>query len=430
MKPFHAVVLVTFVALALISIFVFASFSGRNQNSVGTVVIWGTLPRDHIEAVLTALSQGGGHAYERVSYREFPESGFIDSLVQAIAAGKGPDLVIFPASEILANGDKIAPISYSTVTRRSFQDSFVQAGEVFLTTDGVLGLPFSIDPLVTYWNRTLYSAAGIARPPQYWDELIAIAPLLSKKTDAGTLTQSAVALGGWGNVTEAKQILLSLVVGLGNRVITRRDDGTIVVSLADRGEAPVPPAESALSYYAGFADSAKPEYSWSRSQPHDRDAFLAGTLATYFGPASDGAALRAANPNLNFDAAAYPMARGGVKAVPATLYALAVPRGTANPLGAARTALAMTAAASERTYAAAAGLPATRRDILATNPANPYDAIFRDAALNAFVFLDPNPVKSDAALARMLDDVLSGRLSISQAVKNGDGTLKALIKMP
>ncbi len=276
MKPFQAVILVSFVALALIAVFIFASFSGRGTASIGTVAIWGTLPQDEVQGVITAVRLTN-NSFDKVSYQEFPAAGFTDTLVQAIAAGTGPDLVIFPSTQILSDSDKILPISYNTVSRRSFQDSFVQAGESFLTPSGIIGLPFLIDPVVMYWNRTLYAEAGVASPPQYWDEFPALAPLLTHATDAGTLTQSAVALGEWTNVTHAKDIFVSLITGLGNPVVSRADDGTISVTLAVKGDAAVPPAESALSFYTGFSDPSKPLYSWSRSQPNDRDAFLAGT---------------------------------------------------------------------------------------------------------------------------------------------------------
>ncbi len=101
--------------------------------------------------------------------------------------------------------------------------------------------------------------------------------------------------------------------------------------------------------------------------------------------------MRAANPNLNFDAAQYPSVRGGVVAVPATIYALAIPRGSRNPIGATKAAILLSGVDAEKTLATETGLPSVRRDLLSAAPANPYDAIFRDAALNAFVFLDPDP---------------------------------------
>lgn len=428
MKPFQAILLALFGILALISVFIFASFTGRSDDSVGEVVIWGVVPDADVAAVLNAV-QDKTHSFSRVSYEEFPEAGFTDMLVQAIAALRGPDLILFPAERILKDADKVTQISYNTLSRRTFQDSFIEAGEAFLTPSGILGIPFYIDPFVMYWNRTLYAEAGIASPPVYWDEFTANATRLTKKTPAGTLTVSAVALGAWDNVAHAKDILVSLVRGLGNPVIARDESGVPEVVLGRGGEGGANPAELALRFYSGFADPAGSVFSWSRARPLDRDAFLAGSLATYFGAAREATGLRIANPNLNFDAAHYPTVRGGFLAVPARLYALSVPNGADNPVGAARAALLMTEEESQRALIAATGLPSVRRDILVAAPANPYDAIFRSAALNAFLFLDPDPDHSGDIFEAMVDDVTSGRLKAPDAVRRGEDALRGLLKV-
>lgn len=428
MKPFHAVVLVIFALLALGSVFIFASFSGGGNKNVGTVVIWGTVSKDAMQSVLSSV-QAADHGYDKVSYQQYPESSFLPMLTEAIAAGRGPDLVTFPTSEVIESADKLIPISYRAMSRRAFQDAYIEAGEVMLTDTGILGLPFTVDPLVTYWNRTRYANAGIARPPQYWDELTDMAPKLSQVTEAGTLTQSAVALGEWDNVAHAKEILTSLIVGLGNKIVIRNATGAPQVVMTDKGTAPIPPSESAVRFYTDFADPGKPTYSWNRSQKSSRDAFLAGTLATYFGLGSEAAGLRAANPNLNFDLAAYPSVRGGVVAVPAEVLALAIPRGSHNPTGALKVAITLTAVAAQTKLHTITGLPSVRRDILASAPQDPYEGILRTAALNAFGFLDPSPAASDAIFKKMIDDVSSGRLSITTAIANAQAALALVLKV-
>ena len=423
MKPFQASIFVIFGILALAAVFIFASFSGGGASSVGTVAIWGTVPKEQMEELVRTVNRSVG-GLDDVSYRELPAGTFLADITDAIASGRGPDLVIIPAEAVVGSADKIIPISYRSVSRRAFQDAYVEAGETYLAPGGILGIPFVIDPFVMYWNRSIFSAAGIPRPLRYWDELTDMAPRLSAATEAGTLTRSAVALGGWDNVAYAKEVFLSLIAGLGNPAITRVE-GSLVVTLAAEAESG---AGAALRFYADFADPAKDVYSWNRSRPLDREAFLAGTLAAYFAPAGEAAALRAANPNLNFDVAAYPLTRGGAVKVPARLYAFSVPRGSKNAAGALKTALILSGADAQKTLAAATGLPSVRRDVLAVNPENPYDAIFRDAALNAFVFLDPDPAATDAILKTMVEDVASGRRPVLNAVHEADAALRALIQ--
>ena len=72
---------------------------------------------------------------------------------------------------IVRNQDKIIEIPYDTISGRDFKNTFIEEGEMYLTENGVLGLPFTIDPMVMYWNRDIFQSVGIANPPEFWDEL-------------------------------------------------------------------------------------------------------------------------------------------------------------------------------------------------------------------------------------------------------------------
>jgi len=427
MKPFHIAVLVFFGALAMFAVFIFASFSSSNRDAVGDVVIWGTVPEGVVTEVIRSVTSSSD-GYEGITYREISEAVFITTLVEAIAADRGPDLVVLPHDAVLSESDKIIPIPYRSLSRRAFQDTFIEAGEIFLTDQGSLGLPFYIDPFVLYWNRTLFSEAGIARAPRFWDELVDHAPLLSKSTGNGTLNQSAVALGEWENVAHAKELFTSLIIGLGNPITQVAEDGTLRAVLNDSGGNVAPPAESALRFYTEFADPVKNIYSWNRSQPFSQDAFTGGLLAVYLGTASELFSIRAANPNLNFDVAAYPRVRDGVVATPAEVYALAVPRGSKNTAGAINVAVLFSGLFVQEALSASTGLPSVRRDVLAVAPENPYQIIFRDAALNASVWYDPNPMATEEIFKNMVERVSSGELRIPEAVRGGQEELSALLK--
>lgn len=426
MKPFQVIVLVIFAVLAMGAVFVFATFSGSSGNAVGEVVIWGTIEEGVMRDVMNAARKDHD-GYEQVAYTQLPEESFVSTLIEAIAANRGPDLILLSSSSVVNESDKLITIPYRSVSRRDFQDAFIEAGEVFLTTDGVLGLPFYIDPYVLYWNRTLFSRGGVPRAPRYWDEVSDIASVLSIHSQNGTLTQSAVALGEWTNVNHAKDIFISLIAGLGNPVIVRTEEGKLRSTLSENSGEGTSPAESSLRFYTEFADPVKSVYSWNRSQPQSSQAFLAGSLAMYLGRASEVFDIRASNPNLNFDIAPYPEVRGGQVATPASLYAFAIPRGSTNTDGALQVAILFTGQDVQRKLVEATSLPSVRRDVLSVSPENPYEATFRDAALNAFVFRDPNPIETDKIFERMIEGVSSGKLRISEAVRSGQTELNALL---
>lgn len=426
MKLFNVVVVGIFIALAVVSVLIFATYTSLQKNSTGPVVIWGSFPHSMFESVMAELT-ANNNTYEQVTYRNVPDDQLIPSLVQAIASGTGPDLVIFPAENLVHEGDKLQSISYQSMSRRDFQNTFIEAGEIFLEPDGIKALPFTVDPLVMYWNRGLFSAATIAEAPRYWDQIADITVKLTRAEKNGTLTQSAVAFGTWDNVDHAKEIFLTLSRQLGNPIVVANPDGGYQSTLGGVQTGTVNPADSALRFYTDFSDPVKPVYSWNRSQPTARNAFIAGKLGIYFGRASELYGIRQANPNLNFDVAPMPSIRGGGSAVYAEVTGLAIPRGSKNPQGALAVAQAFTSKAIQPQVTTSLFLPSIRRDSFIGNPNDPYAAMFQQSALLSFAFLDPDPMSSDSILKRMVENVFSGKLQVSEATRSASDELQALI---
>lgn len=429
MKTFPAVVTGIFILLALGSVVVFATYTSLNKNSIGTVVVWGSLPDATVSTLLSALAANNSD-YSSVTYQMIPEAQLVPQLVEAIASGTGPDLVILPEAELVSQGGKIQPISYSALSKRDFQSTYLQASEVFLSDAGIEGIPFTADPLIMYWNRTLFSNAGIANPPRYWDDVAADAPKLTTAEKNGTLSTSAVPFGTWQNVSHAKEIFLTLLNQLGDPVVVPNTTGVgggFRSVFASSNGSPTLPADSALLFYSDFSDPAKPAYSWNSAQPDSADAFTAGTLAIYFGFASELPQIRAANPNLNFDIAPVPSIRGGGQGTYAALTVLSIPRGAQNPTGALALAEALSGQPIQQLLAQKLSMPSVRRDVPPTDAGNPYTGVFWNAALSAFAFPDPDPGATASIFERMVENVSSGKLQVSEAVLGADQELKALL---
>ena len=104
--------------------------------------------------------------------QEIPAASFDQTLIEALANGNGPDAIIIPQDSIVHYLDKIEPIPYQSFSQSAFKSAYITKAELFLGGNGVLAVPFSVDPLVMYWNRDLFANAGIAEPPQYWDEFL------------------------------------------------------------------------------------------------------------------------------------------------------------------------------------------------------------------------------------------------------------------
>ncbi|MGH7141628.1 MAG: extracellular solute-binding protein [Minisyncoccia bacterium] len=410
-------------------VLVFAALSRGGASSVGMVVIWGTLPQASMDTLLQNLREKNS-SFENVSYKQMDASSYDSDLINAIASGEAPDLALLSADEIMPFQNKLYLIPYTSMSKSEYQSSFVGEGDLFLNPNGILALPFTLDPLVMYWNKDLFSAAGLAEPPQYWDDVLTDTPKLTTLSSRG-ITTSAIAMGEWDNVSDAKAILSALTMQAGDP-ITSVDAATGKVSIA-YGESPSQsiesPASSALSFYTDFADPSKISYTWNRTLPLSQEAFAAGDLAIYLGLASEDAAIAARNPNLNFGVAELPQAKG--EATPVTfgnLTGLTIPRGAKNYQGAVKIAELLSGDAGASGIASALHLPPVRRDLIAASPTDPNATAFAESALIAHGWLDPDPSGTDSIFQSMIESVLSGQNEPAAAVSQAALALQRLLQ--
>lgn len=429
MKAFEVIVLGIFVALAVVGVIVFATIGPLGSGEkVGRVVIWGTIDDNRIKEVIRVLDQEHG-GFEQVRYEERDAQTYYDDLVNALAAGRGPDLFLIEQDRLFEHADKVFPIPSDVMSERAFRDTYIQGADVFMVEDGILGLPLAVDPLVLYWNRNLFSSAGFAQPPRTWEELFAAAPKLSRiRDETNTVTQSAVALGTFSNVRHAKEILSALILQTGVPIIgTDPNTEQLAVILKDRRDGESAGAEAAVRFFTTFADPATPVYSWNKSLNDSRNEFVAGDLAVYFGLASELPLLRRQNPNLNFDVAEVPQATTETRVTFGKITGIAVARGSDNPQGAMQVARLITSTDGISAYIEEGVTPPVRRDLLAATPEDAFRAVFRSAALTARAWLDPGAEASAAIFSRMIEDVTSGRANVREAVETARRELSALI---
>ena len=220
----------------------------------------------------------------------------------------------------------------------------------------------------------------------------------------------------------------------GNSIVARAaETDAPTVTFADRAQDGTIPAESALQFYAEFADPNKNVYSWNRSLPNSHDAFIGGTLGLYFGFASELAGIRARNPNLNFDVAPFPTTRAvSTTAVqgPATfgeMYALGIPKATKNPDGALAVAELLSGSTGGKALVAQLGVAPARRDLISVSPQDAVGSTLYATALAAGAWLDPSPAKSDAVFQTMVESVTTGRAQVSEAINTAQRSFAALV---
>ncbi len=430
-RPFQAGLLGGFGLLALIALFLLNNYSGKaDQEKLiygSSVVIWGTERREHFEDILSEFEKQN-QGLEIVTYVQKDARTFDADLVNALAEGNSPDLILMPVTSVVKHRSKLMPIPYETLPVRDFKNAYIDAADILMMSDGTYGLPLVMDPLILYWNRDVYSSNGISQPPATWESLVVnVVPTLTKRDSRRTILQSAVAFGEFQNITNAKPVLLTLMMQSGSSLITESSGSYIVGLNIGTGDESRTPLNASLQFFTDFSNSNSPLYSWNRAQPEDQNAFVSGDLATYFGFSSEIKRIAEKNPNLNFDVAVMPQGSGvTVRRTYAEVSAFVIPRAAKNKIGALGVAQYLTSAAPAQRFATLLDRTPVHRSLLARTDLNQFERVSYESALFARTWLDPDPSRSDDIFSIMVEDVVSSKARSAEAADDAVGRLKLI----
>jgi ABC-type glycerol-3-phosphate transport system substrate-binding protein len=430
MRPFEIALIGFFSIAGLVGLFFLGNYkpgaTAEDQLFGKSVVIWGTFDEKPMQKYLLELTRSN-KAVGVVKYTQIDPRSFENEFVNALAEGRAPDLVMIPHTQLVLYQTKLQPISFDTIPMRTFRDTYIDGAEIFMRSDGIYGIPFAADPLVMYWNRDLFSTAGIAQPPATWETLTSqTVTALVRKDDSLNISQSALAFGEYSNITHAKDILAMLFLQAGTNIVEEKA-GTYEVVLAKNTTSSIPPGEAALTFYTQFSSPSSSLYSWNRSQKMDRDAFIGETLAMYFGKGSEKTAIERENANLNFDIAVVPQESGAtVQRNYADFYAFAIPRTSHNLTGAYAVAQYLSSPDRVGMFLDTYNLAPVHRALHTGNNADPLTNNIYKSALIARGWLDPSPKESGDVFRVMIEEVAVGRTRVSSIILDAVHELEAL----
>lgn len=405
----------------LTGVAVLALIKGESQDTtLPPITVWGILPNNVVQNFVAQINLTRQEQLT-VDYVEKDAAIIERDLVEDLALGKGPDALLIPQEMLLTFENKLLAIPYTTMSARDYKNTFIEQAELYMRDEGILGIPLFIDPMVMYWNRDMFTNAGIATYPKIWDDFISVSAKINKKDVNSNIRQSALALGEFGNVSNARDIFSLILLQAGNPIVTNRQS-----ALGGNG---VERTENAINFFTGFSNPSSPYYSWNRSLPLSKNYFLSGNLATYFGYASEVIDIKEKNPNLNFDIAPMPQPKNAPQRINyGHIYGFSIVKSAKNP-GAVYSVLnEITNAASLTELVSILYLPPVRRDLIAQGNTDPYLSIFYDSALISRGWLDPDPFQSATIFQNLVQSVVSGREVMSQAINQAHNELNLLLQ--
>ena len=439
LNMFQVVTMAIFLVIGALGIVLFATSKAGVGSSGYTATVWGVLPKAIIDQSLDSYRIQG--IDPNFTYVEFPEEGFAQEILQAVSEGRGPDAIVFPDTMYLGQVNKLVTIPSETVSARTFQETYIDAGRLFTVQGGIKAFPLVTDPLVMYYNRDMFTSAGILIPPRSWKEVTDLTNKIARKRDDGVLDRAFIALGEYSNINHAKEILYTLFsqagvrlsyfdTGIGSYVTGLTKSQNLSDSI-DESSA-TEKTRSVLTFYTDFANPLRSVYTWNRSFSSSRDAFLAQNLAIYFGPGSEVEYITSRNPNLNFGVAPVPQENPDVKSVHGKTYALGFLVTSKNVQASyPEVTKFFTADLMIQGLAEAMGIAPAKRALIISSKAavnNADTGVIYDSAVYASTWVDPNREVSDTILSTLIEAITSGKQTLSESIQDAADRLDRLYR--
>jgi len=351
---------------------------------------------------------------------EIAPGNYENELLNALAAGRGPDVFMFNSKWLIEHGDKIAPAPSNKMTAETFSGFFPQVAEQDFVSEGrIYAMPLFVDTLALLYNRDIFDAKGVVFAPGTWKEFEeAVAKL--RTFENGKMGDKAAAIGGTSaSVSNAVDLVGLLMLQNGSTIVNES------FTRADFGRE----GEAGLLQYTKFADPQSPLYTWDDSLGLSNEVFANGEVAMAFAYPSDVREIKDSNPFLDFEVSKMPQLDKSNPVNFANYWGLAVRSGSSN-LSAAWdfTIFASTDKASAENYIIETGHAPALRFSINNYLDNPDIGVFAGQALTARSWPQADDDQVDIIFNDMIRNVISDGVTVETAISSARSALTELIR--
>lgn len=366
-----------------------------------------------------------------INYKSFNPEDYEREVINALATGRGPDVMYLHNTWLPKHKDKLVPMPQSNeelayYTLPNFRDDFVDVAYGDLVDDGqIYALPLFMDTLALFYNKDLLNSAGISSPPRTWSEFNDAVERLTTLDERGRFVKSGAVIGTARNVNRSTDILMLLMLQSGIPMADR--DRGIAEFSRDVGSQDA--GEVTLQYYTDFANPLKRVYTWNDDQIYSIDAFVEERAAMMFNYSYNTQLFRSKAPRLNFGIAPMPQIEDTAVVVDyANYWAPAVTINSKFPLESWKFLQFLASREGATIYLNKAKRPSARRDLIDLQKSDLDLGVFANQSLSARSWYQIDSGEIERIFADMIDDVNFGRKSVSEALRSAQNKVTLLMQ--
>lgn len=428
-KIFYILVSSIAVAVLLTVVLILRNLGGGTAQSA-TLEFWGVFDdRSSFDKVINdfrAQNPGIKIVYQQFSYEDYEKS-----LIDALAAGTGPDIVMVHNTWLPKHGDKLKALPVSIpgqkgplMTIQNYKNNFVDvAFNDFVFNDQIYALPLYVDTLALFYNKDIFNSAGITRPPQDWEEFNSDVETITRLDGSRQIVQAGAAIGTARNINRSTDLLSALMIQTGVKMTDGNKSATFAnpVSSTHVGE-------SALRYYTDFTNPSIRTYTWNDIQPYSIDAFTTGKTAMMFNYSHQVGILKGQASRLNFGVAPMPQVSNSDIKNYANYWGVGVAAGSKFSNEAWKFVTYLASKEGAQSYLSATLRPSARRDLIELQRNDLDLGVFAVQALSARSWYQVDNTAIETIFADMIDDVNFHRLSVRDSLENAESRVNVLMQ--
>ena len=425
----QAAILIAVVVIVIggLALFVLNLRTGSSGGASANLTVWGTDSPKAFNDMISKYAGPGSGSQASIKYTQIDPANYGSQVLQAIAAGTGPDVFEIGNRDLPQWRSVLMPLHSafaSTFNLSMLQQDFPDVvSRDFVSGGYIYALPLPIDTMAMIYNRDLFNTAGIVTPPKTWSQLDADIALLRQENSSGQITQAAFALGGSeASISDAPDIVFLMMIQNGSQMIS--SDGSSV-TFASTGGASGTAGQNAFNFYLQFSNAASQYYTWNDSMGDALDAFAQGKVAAIFDYSSALPTIRAKAPFLNYGVAPMPQADNAQTAVAYADYrGLAVNKNSPNAAAAWQFIIGLTTNPTDASiYTSDTGAPPALRSLISAGMTDPVMAVFASQALEAKSWYEANSVNIDTAVNAAITSVLQGSADSTTALNEAQSQI-------
>ncbi len=388
------------------------------------LTVWGTQDASVWSQIITDYQAFRPNV--TVKYPSVNANSYDATLLNALAAGNGPDIFEINNRQLLENLSRITPVSSQQFNISQLGNLFPDVVNSDFTFNGqIYALPLNMDTLALFYNGNMFNTGHVALAPPTWSNIEALVPVFKKSDSKGQINQAAIALGGSSlTVNYAPDILSLLMLQYGANMAQIGSNGyqaSFAESQTDN------PGLNAFNFYLNFATPDKADYTWNDNLGDSFDNFASGKVAMVLAYNKDIGTIQNKNAYLNFKIAPAPQFNPAKPVSYADYQGLVVSTQSKAPSWAWDFITYLTTSDTEEaSYLKAENQLPALRALIAQGINDPSASVFNRQALTAKSWPTPNETQTGAILSNAVKNVLNGVTDPTTALNQAESQVSQI----